>query len=127
MTTQEISLNREILTVLYANNSIWTRCGGAENRTGTTFPPLLASLQQKYPNSMWDENLLNTLLNLGLRYGIFKTRQINLATCAVQVELPPLPSPIAFYANNAMVLERYVNKVYLDIAPRQICNPCCRT
>ena len=125
MTTQEVALNREILTTLYANNSIWTRCGGSENRPGTTFDALLILLQQQFPNTMWDENLLNTLLNLGLRTGIFKTRQINIATCAVNVELPPLPT--AFYANNAMILERYVNKKYMDIAPRQICNPCCRT
>lgn len=122
---EQIALNREILSVLYQNNAYWTRCGGCENRPGMTFDPLLAALQTRFPNSIWDATLLNLLLNMGLRTGIFKIRQINLATCQVQVVPPPLPEPSPFFANNAMVIERYTNKVYADIAPRRICIPEC--
>ncbi len=123
--SEQVALNREILQVLYANNAFWTRCGGPENRPGMTFEPLLAALRDRFPNTMWDAELLNLLLNLGLRTGIFKIRQINLATCQVQVVPPPLPEPNPFYANNAMVIERFTNKVYADIAPRKICIPQC--
>lgn len=122
---EQIALNREILTILYANKAYWGRCSGPERRPGMTFDPLLTALQDRYPTSMWDEDLLNILLNLGLRTGIFKTRQVNLSTCQAQVVPPPLPQPTPFYANNAMVIERITNKVYSDIAPRRICIPQC--
>jgi len=122
---EQVTLNREILTVLYQNNAYFGRCSGPENRPGMTFDPLLAALQNQFPNSMWDDTLLNLLLNMGLRIGIFKTRQINLATCQVQVVPPPLPEPIPFYANNGMVIQRFTNKVYANIAPGQICIPEC--
>ncbi len=123
--TEQIALNREILTILYANDAYWGRCSGPENRPGMTFEPLLTALLDRYPTRMWNAELLNLLLNLGLRTGIFKTQQVNLATCQVQVDPPPLPQPTPFFGNNSMVIERYTNKVYTDIAPRRICIPQC--
>lgn len=125
MTTLQVSLNREILAVLYAGNSFWSRCGGSESRKGMTSTQLLNALIERFPETAWHEELLSILLRTGVKSGIFKTRQINLATCAVNVEVPPLPDPTPYYANDAMVIERCTNKIYADLAPRHICIPQC--
>ena len=62
-------LHREILQSLYRNQAFWSRCGGPENRSGLTSVELLTILQNVYPMSMWDEMLLDLLLQSGLRSG----------------------------------------------------------
>lgn len=121
-------LNRQILTVLYANNAYWNRCGGAEQRNGMTDEDLLTALNQSFPNTFWTLRQLRRRLQLGLRQGLFKTQNVNFSTCgaAAVAPLPPLPFPTTYYANNAMAVERYPNHIYADIAPRLICIPCCR-
>ena len=119
-------LNREVLTILYNNNAYWGRCGGSGKRSGVIFETLFDRLQTNYPETGWTEDVLKMILIRGLRRGIYKTRQVNLATCQVQVKVPALPTPTPFYANNAMAIENYSNRVYADIAPRLICIPECQ-
>jgi hypothetical protein len=117
-------LTREVLEVLYDNNAYWD-CGGPSDRPGLTFDELLASLQERFPASGWDTELLRLITRVGFRQGTMKIFTTNSATCP-QLLIPPTPpAPARYFANNFMIRERFPNIQYLDVSPR-ICNPCPR-
>lgn len=119
------SLTREVLRVLYDNDAYWD-CGGPSDRPGLTFDELLALLQDQFPASGWDAELLNLITRVGSRQGTMKIFTNISATCPQLINPPVPPAPQRYFANNFMIKERYVNKQYLDIS-RRICNPCINT
>ena len=106
----DITLNREIITQLYADGSYYDMCpaAGQQNRQGTEESVLLTDLQENYPSSGWDFELLQQLLRLGLRHGLYKQN---------------CQDASRYFAYNGMVKVNFRNKVYADISS-MICCPC---
>ena len=124
--TEEQRLTREVLVVLYATgDAYWSRCGGPERRNGLDEDALLLSLQTRFPSSAWDMSLLQDILSLGLRQGVFKSRTPFSGNCALVGPDPgTVGGPFFYYANDAMIIQNVANRVYFDVAPSRICYPC---
>lgn len=110
MTDVTVPLNREIITQLYADGSYYHMCpaAGQQNREGTEESVLLTELQQNYPQSDWDLELLQFLLRQGLRKGLYKQN---------------CQDPSRYFVYNGMVKVNIQNRVYADISS-MICYPC---
>lgn len=65
--------NVQILTILIAENAVWSRCGGPGRRTGVTAEMLLLTLEQDHPLAGWDLEAVLDTLDLGLKTGIYRT------------------------------------------------------
>lgn len=108
-TTSDILLS-EIVKVLSQNESLWSKCCCPEPATGLATDLLLQRLQNQFPASVWTLTLLETVLSMGTRRGLFKT-----------------------LAGNWFIFQNFVgvnptNLKFAAYAPGQICSlpPCIR-
>lgn len=101
----EQQLNSEVLRVLSSQNAIWTRCCGSNGNEGVEFNILLTLLQNRFPASVWDTELLETILRLSLREGRVKQNPQNV-----------------WFLYDAMILVNFTNRRYRNTSTA-ICVP----
>ena len=68
-----LNLLGEIVSVLAENNSYWSLCGGAQNRTGLTDEEILSILLTHGPH--WDLILVQQILKFGLKMGTLRQQR----------------------------------------------------
>ena len=111
-TDQKLALVGEIVALLYANNSMWCKCGGAQTRTGLTPEQLLPLLQASDPSVNWDATLLDQMLAYGKRIGALRQQSIGSSACVLDVS-----ASLQYFVNCNMLFENNLNRVFLSIIP----------
>jgi len=98
MATQNELLG-EVLTILCQSAAYWTQCTTLP--TGVNATDLLDQLTTDFPESGWDQDLLDSTLEFGVRRGA-------LTTCTSV-------DPITYYARRDMVRVNPQNEQFRDV------------
>ena len=104
-----IALLLQIVSILAANNSYWTRCGGAQNRTGLTDEELLPLLLSNNPTLTLED--LDYTLKCGLRKGALRQGIMGPACVLNGVTTGE------YFVNTNMLYENNANSVFLQVVP----------
>lgn len=99
------TLTEEVLRVLVTGDARWDRCCGP-NGKGMAAADILAALNQEFPASGWDQQLLDDIVFLSVRGGRMKQLPLD-----------------KWYYNSAMIQVNPANSVYRHVSPATICAP----
>lgn len=101
MSSTLLPLLAEIVSVLMATNSFWSKCGGAQDRVGLTNVQIYDALVQSDPN--WSQTLVDQVLRYGMRLGTLR-QQTTGPNC-----ITGITTTGAYYINTNMLFENNAN------------------